>query len=385
MNPLSSSKMASLVAIAVISFLVAPAMGGPTTSGGGANFCYLPESGPVLLDLVQRRQAPPSLSVSFEQRVPGVKIQRSSRPFEPFDPFKGPFEGPSTGALKRRVQAIIHPFVTRYPELGYYLQESINNTWFVAIPQTFTAPVAADFTTQWSCDHKNSRAVIALNGGIKFVSRPAWNALDLDSQAHAIIHEGWRFAQQVIGMPISDQDLQDLTYFSIVDPEGMEGPGATRAYLWAVLGPKYSTSRLCEEKPDVYAYGLDELPNQVLRTAKLACKSPLLIDRSLYLSAANSVPVEDDDLTARPEPTTELGRARELKRISVRINRRLLKDYFNRMASALEYRSIVKTEVPSRLPITDSPVALEEFRRSPYSSRVNQFLSDLLADFPVGK
>jgi hypothetical protein len=183
-----------------------PELNGPTTSGGGANVCFL-EEGAQILDLVLEGRVPPR-DPNFQIR--GVQIPKQQDRFLAFNPI--------TPRLSAQISERLIKFAAAYPPLFEILNTAIHKTSFLAIQEKFNFPVGPSFEKSKACHAKNTRAVILMAEGIKFVSAPDWNLLDLDTQAALIIHEGWRFLQTRGGLSISNQELQDLTYASLYDP-----------------------------------------------------------------------------------------------------------------------------------------------------------------------
>ena len=169
---------------------------GPTTSGGGGNICFT-TSGPRLLDMVWNNKL---ILRTSQYTQPGFQVKETNKKFTAFNPL--------VGELKQKIESLIAPFVAKYPEDGRVLRTSIENNWFFAVPTIFSSAIGAYYQSPEVCNAGNVRAAIALVGGVKFVSIPIWNSLDLNTQAELIIHEGWRFAQVVLGFPLSNQALQ---------------------------------------------------------------------------------------------------------------------------------------------------------------------------------
>jgi hypothetical protein len=200
---------------------------GPTSSGGGGNICYL-KAGPELLDMVRSNQvnARPS-------RQPGLQIRMPRGQFAPVALLHGP--------LQTRVNLLVEPLRHRLPRLAEILDLGLRNDWLLAMKMSFGAPLNAALVSPLLCNESNVRAVIGLRAGLKFVSVRDWNQLDLDTQAFLLIHEGWRFAQKVVGMSIDNKTLQDLTYATIVNLDELnKSPEIEAAYLKILdISPQY--------------------------------------------------------------------------------------------------------------------------------------------------
>jgi hypothetical protein len=271
------------------------------------------------------------------------------------------------------VRALIQPFVTRYPAVGAYLTHGVYNTWFYAIPQKFLGPVAVHFEDEKVCGYANTRAVIAMSGGHKFVSRPAWNELDLDTQAHAVVHEGWRFAQVVLGLPITNKDLQELTYHTIADVEGAKNLEVlTRLHLWVTLDSMNGTSGYCRESERLLSLVEQAgLPHEALRSVRATCKEPLEISRGLYVRSNNALIDFEQSLNQSP---FESMRKREEVYKAIDAVREFNNEKLQLMATSDLRRPGIGVQ-PLR---ADGNGTIDE-------KLIEPFLSDLLADFPVGK
>ncbi|MGE0632560.1 MAG: hypothetical protein AB7O96_09145 [Pseudobdellovibrionaceae bacterium] len=202
---------------------------GPTSSGGGGNLCYLDK--PELLELQGL--------ATFEN--PGTKIPESNEMLSPIKPLEDPL-------LLKRINEILKPLRTSYPLVAEVLDFGIKNDWYMTVAERFSTPVEAYLPENHPvCNEKNVRAAIVMIDGMKFVSRPAWNELDLDTQAYLVIHEGWRFAQRALDLPIHNGHLQALTYYTVLFPEFLNSSEDLREILlkFLFLEPEIN-KRACE-------------------------------------------------------------------------------------------------------------------------------------------
>jgi hypothetical protein len=202
MNHEEFMKNLFLVLLASLSLSLAAWADGPTSSGGGGNICFT-QSGPELLDMVVNEQIYP------HPHFPGIQIQKTGEKFTVFNPLKT--------SLKDRIDALTQPFMKRFPETAKRLEMALQNSWYFAVPNEFQAAIGASYQSLNTCNPQNTRAAIGLEAGVKFVSIPTWNSLDLDTQAYLVIHEAWRFMQIVLGEPITNLELQRVTYDTITN------------------------------------------------------------------------------------------------------------------------------------------------------------------------
>lgn len=248
--------------------LVWAVLQGPTTSGGGGNICYL-NTGPELLDLVR-----PERPAVARIRQAGVQIPVVAGRITPFYLDRT--------ALEAKLKELMQPLQKRYPGLSKILSFGIVGRPYLSIDETFSEPYKFYLHDPSVCKEKNVRAIIGLTEGLKFVSAPKWNELDLETQAHLIVHEGWRYIQDGTDFKIDDKTLQDLTYGTIFSVDSLNHiQGLTSAYLqWIGMAPDFQ-ARGCQMLREKHLDSLDfkKIPPTTLLALQTVCEKPLEFTR----------------------------------------------------------------------------------------------------------
>lgn len=287
--------------------------------GGGGNICFI-DNRAVILDLV-RNNLPHS---NFE---PGVQIPTSFQELGLFNPFIS-----DQGILlKSKISQMLQPFIKKFPELGQILFFGIENMWFFGTHNRFAESIQADFSNTQLCHTGNVRAVVGFYAGLKFISIPDWNQLDLDTQAHLIIHEGWRFYQsysdsQLFQTMEAEQDLvtnaelQELTYASIVDVDVILKTNLANKYFTSVgLSVEFRNFSCAKLKYPVFK----SLPSDIKMVFEVACNHPFSFDRNMKQTAKQNINSifssysfsKNDSIRQKNRPRYSLEQIQELENL----------------------------------------------------------------------
>lgn len=194
--------------------------GGPTSSGGGGNFCYLhPGAKPVLLDMVTNQG-----NVGPENNLPGVRIDPS-----PGSKFR--YLNPVTPVLRARIEMRLQTLAHQMPTLYSMIMSAVDNSWYLATQDSFAGAIGASFTSA-HCHAGNTRAAIGFFGGLKFVMIDAWNSASLDTQAYTVIHEAGRLVSLFLRFTMGAKDLQEFVRNAVINPSLLSrNEGLNNSYL----------------------------------------------------------------------------------------------------------------------------------------------------------
>lgn len=272
-------KLSIAVSMALASSLAsAQHRNGPTTSGGGGNFCFMANNPkPILLDMVNEQGA-----IVVDDNLPGgqIEIPKSVR-FRVVNPL--------TASLQDRIQYRLSGLAEKLPELYKIIIRGVQNTWFVATNEKFNVPISPYFPPNPLnlCHAGNTRAVIAFVDGFKITSIPEWNSASLDTQAYTVIHEAGRYAHLFLGFQVQNETLQEFVRNAIFNPDELKkNKELNRAYLKSLgLGDDYQR-RVCEALPQARRMGLNA---KVIRFFDVACNNPLASAKSLKEEASDGM------------------------------------------------------------------------------------------------
>lgn len=336
--------VAQLLWMALSLFIPLASLAGPTSSGGGGNIC-ITQTTPELLDMVVEEQIFP------HQYTQGIQIPITHEKFTVFKPLNS--------SLKGRIDALTHPFMQRFPAIYAVLSMALENSWYIATPEEFKVAIGAVFQSPKTCNAQNTRAAIGLVAGIKFISIPTWNKLDFDTQAFLIIHEAVRFMQIVLGEPLTDLEVQQVTYDVITN--------ASPRYAKMEDLRKYYCSQHEQMKAQAQNLGLDE---RATHAWEVGCKTPSeLSSNDVLISISALTNQRNLNKTTQGPFNTQIAKSlqKQLKQLNVELG---VQEQKNMMSSAKRVG----------LKMLDIPMGMSEEKLNEFTGKSRQEIENALSD-----
>lgn len=153
---------------------------------GGGNLCYI-QGQPVLLEFADLRS---------RMTEPGIQIEKTAA--EEVFGLSQLHSLESKDRLESKINQILDANERNSPVITSWFRSLVRAVPFSFVSAGIMVPVKADTSLQPDCQHGNVRAsIVFLPEMIALVDRNQFNALDLDSQAGLVLHEGARMLQRL--------------------------------------------------------------------------------------------------------------------------------------------------------------------------------------------